>query len=123
MNDDSSNAAGLLQPHIGPGFSRVRGFVDSIADYIAIADDPSLACSRPHYTGVSWCDRKRANRCGGLLIENRSPAVAAVGRFPYTAGSGSGVVCARIARHPSHGGNAVSNARTNKAESKLALFI
>src|SRR5277367_5005930 len=118
MNDNPAYAAGLLQPHVGPCLSGIGGFIDSIADHIAVADDPGLAGSRPHYTWVRWCHCKCADCRGGLLVEDRRPTVASVARFPYAAGGRSRVVRARVARHSGDRSNAVSDTRANKAESE-----
>src|SRR5277367_1930101 len=123
VNENLSYAAGLLQPHIGPGLPGIRGFVDSVSDDIAIAYDPSLTGTCPHDAWVSRRDGECADCRSGLFIEDRCPAIAAVCRFPHAAGSCSSVIRARIPGHSSHGSNAVSNARTNKAESELRIFI
>src|SRR5208282_4878548 len=123
VNDNSAYAASFLQAHIRPGLPGVGGFINSVADHIAIADNPSLSGSRPDYACVSWRYGKCANSRGRLLVENWCPSIAAVGRFPYATGSCSSIVGARISRHTSHGCNAVPNARTNEAKSKLAIFL
>src|ERR1700688_1592041 len=122
-DDNSADPASLLQPHIRPRLTRIGGLIDSISYYVAVADHPSLAGSSPHNTGIGRRDGKRPDCRNRLLIENRRPAVAAVGRFPNPPGGSSGVVGARISRHSSDGRDAVSHSRPHKAKSKLAILL
>src|SRR6202021_2057528 len=68
-------------------------------------------------------DGKRANGRDGLLVKNRCPTVPAVRRFPNAARRRPRVVRAGISRHPSNGGNAIPNSRSDKAKSKLAILV
>src|SRR5580700_3934752 len=122
-DDNSANPPSLLQPHIRPCLTRIGGLIDSISYDVAIADDPSLAGSSPHHTGIRRSDGKRPNGRNRLLVKNGRPAVAAVGRFPNSSRGSSGIVGAGIPRHSSDGRDAVSHPRPNKAKSKLAVLL
>src|SRR5579859_147057 len=122
VNDYPANAACFLQPHIGPGLACVRGFVNSIPDYIAIANNPCLTGSGPHDTRVGRSYGKCANSCHRLLIENGCPTIAAVCRFPYASRCGARVVRAGISGNTCDRCDPVPNFRTDKPEPKLAAL-
>src|SRR5690242_13847343 len=78
MHDNSADAPRFFQAHIGPSLPCIRGLIDSVADYIAVTDYPSLARSSPDYARVRRGDRQRTNRSNGLLVKDGHPAIATV---------------------------------------------
>src|SRR5271168_3528450 len=82
VDDDAANAAALGQAHVGPGFAGIGGFVNSVAHDVAVADHPGLARSCPD---CAWIGRRYGEGADGgdrLLVEDRRPVIAGVGRFP-----------------------------------------
>ena len=123
MDDDSADAAGFWQAHVGPGPARVRRLVDAIAHHIAVADDPRLAGARPDDARIGRRHRECADRGDGLLVENRRPAIPAVGRFPDTAGRRPRVIDTRIAGNARDRGDAIAHFRADEPELELTLFV
>src|SRR6266852_3479695 len=85
MHDDAADSAGLRQSHVGPGSPSVRRLINSVAHHVAIADHPGLPSSRPNDTRIGRCNGQRTDGRGGLLVKNRRPTIASVGRFPNPA--------------------------------------
>src|SRR5262249_52127320 len=85
MNDVLADAPALREPHVLPRRARVGGLVDAVALHIAVADGTSFARAGPDGLGIAGRDRKRADRLRALLIEDRDPALAGVGRLPDAA--------------------------------------
>src|SRR5712664_1661418 len=123
MNDDAADSPGFLQPHVGPGLAGVGGLINSVAHYVAVADDPGFTGSRPDHTWIGRGNSERADGSGRLLVKDRRPTIAPIDRFPNAAGSRTGVVRARISRDAGNRGDAISHSRPHKAEPKLAFLL
>ena len=96
IDDDTPDAARLLQTHAGPGLACVRRLVDAVANRDVTAN-PRLARARPHDVRIGRRDGKRADGLHRLVVEDLLPMHARVGRFRDAAGRATGVVHERVA--------------------------
>src|SRR5437762_1774235 len=72
MKDDAADSPGFLQPHVGPGLASVGGLINSVAHYVAVADDPGFTGSRPDHTWIGRGNGERSDeRRVGMDRRNR----------------------------------------------------
>src|SRR5262249_38323863 len=90
---------------------------------ITVADDPGLAGTGPHRARLRGRNGERADCCCRLFVENRHPAVAAVGGLPDPARGRARVINARIARDAGDGRDAVADLRSDEAELEVAFLL
>ena len=86
IDHDFANMLGLFQTHIGPVFSGIGAFINTItpADMTAADIFPG---THPDHVGVIGVNRHIANGVGGLVIKHRRPGDTGIDGFPHTAGS------------------------------------
>src|SRR6185437_10195359 len=78
IDKDARDASRLIESHVLPGFSRIDGFVHSVAGYIAIANSPWFAGSGPHGRFVGRRDGKRSDRSNRFVVKDRLPTISAI---------------------------------------------
>ena len=81
-----------------------------------VAADVGLAAADVDDVGVGRRDGDGADGGDGLVVEDRLPVHAAVGRLPDAAGRGGGVVGERIAGHAAGAADAPAGRRADAAE-------
>ena len=116
VHQNAADAAGLVEPHVGPRAAGVDRFVDAIADDVAVADGPRFTGAGPDDAGVGRGDGKRADGCDRHAVGHGGPTDAAVGRLPHAAGRGAGVIRRRVARHAGNRRDAVADDRPEEAK-------
>src|SRR5262249_44202474 len=80
IDDDATDAPGLVEPHVLPRLPGLGRLVDAVADR-DVAADPCLAGPGPDDVGIGRRDREGANRLHRLRVEYVLPVHAAVGGF------------------------------------------
>src|SRR5262249_21968385 len=90
VDDDAADVARLLETDVLPGLAAVGGLVHAVAPRDAVAR-VVLAGADPHDVGVGRRHRDGTDAQGRLVVEDRLPAVAAVGGLPDAAGRGAEV--------------------------------
>ena len=95
MDDDLADLP-LLLPDVLPGLAAVGGLVDAVAGH-DVAADVGLAGADVDDVGIGRRDGDGADGRGRLIVEDRLPGEAAVGRLPDAAGRRGRVVDHRIA--------------------------
>ena len=107
VDDDARRARGPdLQGHALPMFSTVGGLIDTRAQR-DIGADVGLARSRPHDLVVGGRDGQGPDGVVFLVVEDGSPVLPAVVRFPDAARCGTGIVGERVSRDSHHRRNPV----------------
>jgi len=113
--DDHRTDLAFLFPNVLPGFAGVAGFVDAVADF-DVAANVGLAGTGVDDIRIGRRDGQRTERRSRLIVGNRLPVNAAVGRFPYSAGGSGGVASKRIARHAGNATNTPARRRPDGAK-------
>src|SRR5207245_7710109 len=78
MDEDSSYAAGVVEPNVRPVLAGISGDVNAVAHRIAVANGPGFAGAHPDDASIGGSDRNGANGGNGLLVANGIPAIATV---------------------------------------------
>src|SRR6266404_3963442 len=96
MNHNAPNVTRCAQPHVLPSLSSVQRFIGSVAPRRTL---PIVRFARPHphHRRIRWCDSDVADRRYSLLVENRRPRGAIVGRLPNATRSHANKHYVRIA--------------------------
>ena len=118
MNEDSSDAARVIEADVRPVLPGIGGDVNPVAHHVAVANRPSFAGAYPDHAWVRRRYGDGADGCHRLLVEDRLPAIAGVGGFPDAAGRGTCVVRARVAGDTGDRSDPVACARPEKAKTK-----
>src|SRR5262245_35462004 len=113
MHDDVADLP-LLLPHVFPRFAAVGGDVDAIARR-DVAADVRLAGTNVDNIGIRRRDCDGADGARRLIVEDRLPRDAAVGRLPDTARRRADVIDRRIARHAARSAHAAAGGGTDRA--------
>ena len=85
IDDDLADVLGVLQADVLPADAAVARAVDAVA----VADAALgvvLAGAHPHGERVVGVEGQAADRVGALVVEDRRPGDAGVGRLPHAAG-------------------------------------
>ena len=106
VDDDASDAPGLVEPHMLPGFARVGGAIDAVANDNVAADE-RFAGSDPDYIRIRGSDRQRADGRHRLVVEDGLPVHASVGGLEHTARGCPKIDGVAVARHARHRADAV----------------
>ena len=85
VHDDGSDRVGVLQPHVGEGLSAVGRLVDAVAPRRGVAS-ALFAGADPDDVGILLEDRDVADRRRAVVVEDRRPGDAGVGRLEHAAG-------------------------------------
>ena len=85
INYDFANMLGFFQTHIGPVFSGIGAFINTVtpADMTAADIFPG---SHPDHVGVIGINRHVTNGVRSLVIKHPCPGDTGIGGFPHTAG-------------------------------------
>src|SRR5580698_1381639 len=116
VDDDSPNAPGLRQSHVGPGLAGIERLVDAVAHDVAVANRPRLAGAGPHHAGLGRTHRQGADGRGRLLVEHRLPPIAAVHGLEDTARSRAGIIGARVTGNARYRGYAIADLGPDETE-------
>src|SRR5580658_2933129 len=113
IDGESRNLETVAQAEVSPGFSRVRGFVDSVSDR-EVGAMQAFTAGHVNGIGIGRSYGDGANRLGRLVVEDRRPSAAVVIGLPDSAvdlahieniwlagdaGGGSGAASAKRADH------------------------
>jgi hypothetical protein len=90
VDADGGDHLAFAQPQMRPRLAGVGRLVHPVADGQVGADDPRTA-SDIDRIGIGRCDGDGADRAGGLVVEDRDPVGAVVGRPPHAAVVEAGV--------------------------------
>src|SRR5262249_6728781 len=97
VDQDFADVLGVLEADVLPGLAAVVGAVDAVA-----VGDAALAVvlprTDPDDVRVLRVEGDVADRVGALVVEDRRPAGAGVGRLPDAARGGGDVVMAAVFR-------------------------
>src|SRR5262249_18550890 len=74
----------VAQPQVRPGGAGVRRLVDAVA-YRKVRPGQAFAAADVQNVRIGWRHDNPANRAGWLIVEDRLPRPAGVGRLPDTA--------------------------------------
>jgi hypothetical protein len=98
---DLRNLLAITEPQVCPRLAGVRRLVDAVAHRQI---GPLQALAAPHIddVGIGRRDGDPPNRSGGLVLEDRRPRAAGVGRFPHAAVHHADVEGVRLTRHAGH---------------------
>ena len=77
INRQCRNLITVLQSEMSPGFSRIRGFINAVADR-EIGTVQAFTASHINYAGIGQSDSDCADRLRGLVIENRIPRASII---------------------------------------------
>ena len=125
IDDDVADVLGPLEPHVLPGLAAVTASVDAVA-IPDVASAHVLTRPHPHDVGGVRIDRDAADRVGALVVEDRLPRGARVGRLPDAATSDCDVTHAVILRVDRDVGDAPGHQRGADAaqlESLEGVFV
>jgi len=100
--------------HVRPGFTRVGGFIDSVAGG-EIRALQSFAAADVNNVRIGRGDGESADGAGGLIVENGIPGVAEVRGFPDAAVDGGHVEHIGLMRNARDGDGAASAERADAA--------
>ena len=92
----------FAQSQVRPRFSVVDRLVHAVADRQVRADDAGAA-AHVDDVRIGRGDRDRADRAGGLVVEQRHPVGAVVGTAPHAAVVEAGIEHARLRGHAGEG--------------------
>ena len=96
VDDDARDVPGVGEAEMPPRLPAVGGLVHAVAERDRVAD-VRLAGPDVDHLGIGRVDRHVADRLHRLLVEQRCPTRASVGRLPHAARRGCDVDGARIA--------------------------
>ncbi len=99
IDPDAPDVSRLGQPSGFPGGAAVEGAVDPVAGG-AVPAGGDLAGAHPEGLRLGRSRRQRADRSGGLVLEQRAPGAAGVGGFPHAAVGGAEKESLRPPGHP-----------------------
>src|SRR5262249_48228213 len=97
VDEDAGQVLGVAQADVLPGGAAVGALVKAVAEADA-ALRLVLAAAEPDDVGVLRIDDDAAERVGAVVVEDRFPGQAAVGRLPEAAGGRRDVPDAAVAR-------------------------
>ena len=120
--DNAPNAPGFVETHVRPRLAGIQGLVHAVAHHVDIANRPSLAGTRPDDIRRGWRHGERADGLYRLVIEDRRPVIASIGRLPHAAGRSAGVVCAWVASDARDGRDAIAYDGPDPAKSESFLL-
>ena len=78
VDHDPANTSGIGQPHVVPSVAGIGRFVDPVAHYVAVANDPGLPGACPHRVRLRGRHCEGTDRGDGLLVRDWRPAIPAV---------------------------------------------
>ena len=81
INDDTRDAFCILESHMPPGFSAIRGLVDSVPKGDTVAN-VCLPSSGIDHIGIAWLEGQVSYGGHRLLVKNWLPGYTAVRCFP-----------------------------------------
>ncbi len=122
VDENHGDLLGTTQTEVRPRFSRVGGLVDSVAGR-EIRTLQAFAAAHVNDVRIGRCNRQRANRARGLVIENRIPGVAKIGALPDAAIDGGHVENVGLVRHAGDGHGAASAKRPDAAPAHLGVEL
>src|SRR5574341_562908 len=74
VNHHARDAAGVLEPHAGPGLPRVQRLVDAVPQR-DVAPDVRLAGPGPNNVGIGRCDGQRADGLHAVVVRSEERRV------------------------------------------------
>ena len=95
VDDDLRDLLAVAQAEVRPRLAGVGGLVDAVAGREVGALQP-FAAADVDDVRVRRRDRDRADRAGRLVVEDRRPGAAVVGRLPHAAVDGADVEHVRL---------------------------
>src|SRR5262245_20126237 len=98
INDDRADLLSVAQPHIPPGLPAVGRFVNAVAGR-KIGALQTFAAADVNNVGIGRRDSQIADRPGRLVIEDRSPRQAIIGRLPHASVVDADVEDVRLPRN------------------------
>ena len=98
IDDDLRDLLRVAQAEVRPRLAGVGGLVDAVAGR-QVGPLLRLAGADVDDVGIRGRHRQRADRAGGLLVEDRQPGAAGVGGLPHAAVDDADVEGVRLARH------------------------
>ena len=119
IDGDGRDHLAVAQPEMLPRASGVGGLVDPVADR-QIGTDDARAGADVDDVGVRRRDGDRADRAGRLVVEQRHPVGAVVGRSPDAAVVEAGVEHVRLAGDAGQRAGASGASRADVAPAHLA---
>src|SRR5204863_3376121 len=84
IDENSGDALGILQSHVGPVLAVVSGLVDAVANRATVAC-PRFAAAHTDNSVVRRIDRHGTDRLNILLVEDGFEANARIDRLPHSA--------------------------------------
>ncbi len=103
IDDDATDGARILEPHVRPGLAAVGALVDAVAPARALAR-VRLAGAHPHREGRRGRDGHGADGHHRVhVVEDGRPRRAVVGALPEPAAGGGDVDRVGLALHPCDG--------------------
>ena len=98
IDDDLRDLLAVAQAEMRPRLSGVGGFVDAVARR-EIGTLQPFAAAHVDDVRIGRRDGNRADRAGRLVVEDRRPDAAVVGRLPHAAVGGGDVEDVGLRRH------------------------
>src|SRR5579859_7995373 len=102
MNNDGADVARVFEADVRPSLSSVSRFVDTVAER-DIAADARLARAGINHVGIRIGHGNGPDGGDPLLVKERIPGVATVGRFPDAAADRAKIIGVRLAGHAGYG--------------------
>src|SRR5207248_3053692 len=105
IDDDRGDLLAVVEAEVLPRFAGVGGFVDAVAGG-EIGTLQTFAAANVDDVRIGRRNGDRADRAGRLIVEDRRPDAAVVGRLPDAAVVHADVEKARLSRHAGRGDGA-----------------
>ena len=119
VDDDVGNLLAVAEAEMRPRLAGVGRLVDAVADRQIGAGEP-FAAADVDDVRVRRRDRDRADRSGGLVVEDRRPRPPEVGRLPHPAVYRAGIEDVRLRRHAGDGFGPSAAERSDRTPAHFA---
>src|SRR5262249_40873729 len=83
--NDRTDLLSITQSHIAPGLAAIDRFVETIAHREVRPQRQPFATANVENVRIRWRNSQVADRTRRLIVEDRLPCVAIIGRLPYAA--------------------------------------
>src|ERR1700678_560163 len=122
IDGDCWNLEAITQAEMSPGFARIGGFVDSVADG-EIGPVQPFAASNINNVGIGSGYRDGPNGLRRLVIENRIPGAAVIVRLPDSAVDLADVKNVRLGGHAGGSAGTASAKGADHAPVEILISI
>src|ERR1700730_9312990 len=122
VDGECRNLQAITQAEMGPGFSGVSRFVDSIANR-EVGAMQAFTAGDINDVGIRRSNGDGSDRLGGFVVEDRAPGAAVVVRLPHAAVDLANVENIRLIGNASGGTGAAPAKGTDHAPMEILICV